>query len=109
MLTAQNLTIEERTKEVVRLAQAMIDGEIDLVEGCRDIVYFTKRTPLEDDPVIDLFFEFDDVTDHFPVGPARQHWSAEILAKKDAEKTEALKELGEPILNACQKALDKFS
>jgi hypothetical protein len=94
--------------EVIRLATALVRGEIEMAEGCRLLVSCFGDAQLRHDPDALLIIGFDSETDHFPVGPQRVHWNPTVLATKDAERLDYNAKAGPRLLAACRRLLAKL-
>ena len=99
---------KEAKRRIVAEASLMIDGQRDLLQGCRNIVRYRAGLCKPDISDDDLMFmvvvesELDDV----PTGPARSHWAPEALAEKDRKARDYIARVREELLRACQ-ALDQ--
>jgi len=92
-------------QQIVAVAQGMLDGDIDLVAGCRKLVSLHRQAGNPDDPAISTIVGIESETEEFPVGAAREFWAEADLARKDEELFQYL-ELARPILiEACREIL----
>lgn len=94
-------------RELIEIAQKMIYGEVDLIEGCRKIIKY--RYKIEDSNEVFLpFIGLDSETDDLPCGNEKKFMEAEALARKDKEK-EAYLAIAKPsIIKSCQHLIDAF-
>ena len=107
-----DLDSEERARrEVVTTAQALIQGEVGVIEGSRRLSGLAHLV-VDDwvaDPDFRVFCALDSETDHLPVGKARDLWDPAVLAEKDADiqRFEALARLD--IESACRRIIRRFT
>lgn len=95
--------------ELIVVAEAMLAGEADLLEGIRRICAF--RFAIED-PENEVFLALraiDSETDHFPLGAMRATCSPEYLKRADDEVQTYLAGVKEGILQTCREIVDVFS
>jgi hypothetical protein len=71
--------------EALRIATAILDGEIGLVQGARELLPHLWATLEDGNPDLNFFLGLLSQTDHLPVGPERRHWNREVLQVKDRE------------------------
>ena len=73
-------------KTVTSLAQRVLDGGLDPLEGCVYIYPILARDLSERVPsdLLDFFSAISSELDSEPVGAVRQHWAQSELAKRDA-------------------------
>jgi hypothetical protein len=100
----------EAKRRIVAEASLMLNGQRDLLEGCRRIVRYRAGLSKQDLSDDDLMFmvvvesELDDV----PTGPARPHWAPEALAEKDRKARDYIGRVQEELLKACQALVQKW-
>jgi hypothetical protein len=109
-MSLPELIIASNRQKVARIAQDILDGGIGVIEASRLL------SPLrfgvggdEWDPDFLTFVGIDSETDDLPIGPTRQHWAPDALAKKDAEiaRCEAL--YREPAREAASHLVARFA
>jgi hypothetical protein len=91
-------------------AQAIIDGELGLIEGS------VRLAALAHDVVPDwvadkdfvVFGVFASDTDHLPYGTARQYWSKGALWEADGEIQAREDNNRDAILEACRNLIERF-
>src|SRR5262245_55991862 len=78
---------------VAAVARAMLNGEVDLAEGCRKLVELRGELHESDwnDPELDTARGVDSELDGFPFGSARSHWAPGPLAELDRRREEYIK------------------
>jgi len=100
---------ETKEREIVAVATAMIGGEINLIEGCREINGLLHEI---DDPAHrDLhrpFIGVDSETDHLPFGELRKLWHPDFLPQVDEEVERYLTSRRSMIIEACQRIIQAF-
>ncbi|GAC1465351.1 MAG: hypothetical protein NVS2B14_19220 [Chamaesiphon sp.] len=79
--------MKQRKSEIIEMATKMINEQIDLLDGCRKLVYLQRK--LEKPPEVFLLLRgIDSETDIFPLDKAeREQWGPEALLRLDKEKT----------------------
>jgi hypothetical protein len=101
--------LASKRHELVAMAEAMLAGEADLLEGARRIC--ALRFAVED-PENEVFLALraiDSETDHFPLGAMRPTSSPEYLKRADGEMQAYLVNAREDILQACREIVKAFS
>ena len=94
---------------IVAVAQAMIAGQLDLIDGVRQI---TEMRHGLDDPNAEVLIPIravDSETDHFPIGPVRAHYAPRQLESIDAEMQRYLADAKNDILAACADIVRVYS
>ena len=90
---------------IVEVATKMINDEIDLLDGCRTLVYLQRELK---DPQ-DAFFVLrgiDSETDIFPISATeRKQWNPEALSKLDKEKNEYISLVKDEMIEACRRII----
>ena len=99
---------ESRRESLVETAKAVINGDIGIILGSRQIhaYRFDLADDLDDD--FSLFIGVDSQTDHLPVDEERRNWSSEALSRKDLEIAEAEEFFKDDVLAACRKLIARF-
>jgi len=101
-------TVEERRKEMVRVARHILDGSIGIVAGARKITRLRFPSRADKDNEILVFVGIDSESDHLPIGDVRQHWSADALKAKDAELQAYEARVRERAFRACQSLIARY-
>jgi|KBSSwiStaDraftv2_1062776.scaffolds.fasta_scaffold52565_4 hypothetical protein len=109
------MTSEKQTawplRDALRTAQAVLDGEIGVIEGsivlaarAHDIV--PERAA---DPDFVVFGVLASETDHLPFGEVRSRWSDAALSKADAEIEAITEGHRMKVRQACENVIARFS
>ena len=93
------MNLSEKKKMVV-LAKQIIDGSIDIIDGCRQILAL-KIYPIEN-PDYRTIVGFESETDEFPIGEVRKQYHKESLEKLDKELNKYINQNKPIILEACR-------
>lgn len=105
----QTERVSAKRQELVVLANSMLAGETNLIEGVRQIC--ALRFAVED-PENEVFLAIRGIeseTDTFPLGPMRANCSPEYLKRMDSEMQSYLSDAREDILQACREIVKAFS
>lgn len=101
--------VEPIRAELVRLANAMLGDDLQLIEGCRRInALCDDVAELETHPFL-VIKAIESETDHYPLGAVREKCAPVYLDRMDAEMGRYLSETREDILNACREIVRTFS
>jgi hypothetical protein len=102
---------EQRQREAVATAQAILRRELGVIEGARRLS--TLAGALVDDwasdPDLVVFGALDSSTDHLPVGPQRELWASAALAERDAEVARIQREVWPDVEAACRRVIARFA
>jgi len=101
--------LASKRHELVTVAEAMLAGEANLLEGVRRIC--ALRFAVED-PENEVFLAvraIDSETDHFPLGAMRATCSPEYLKRADGEMQAYLADARGAILQACREIVRVLS
>jgi|SRR6266478_3507402 len=100
-----------RRAEAVQAAQAVVAGEIRLVEGARHLTAIGHRLvhDLSADPDFSVLVAVESETDDLPVGQARAHWDPAALALKDREIADYESTVRDAVLAACRSILARYA
>lgn len=91
-----------KREELVGLANAMLAGEVNLIEGVRKMC--SLRFAISD-PENDVFIPLcaiDSETDHYPLGEMRARCADGYLRRIDTEMENYLEEVRQDILDVCR-------
>jgi len=105
----QTEQVAEKRRELVAVANSMLAGEMNLIDGVRQIC--ALRFAVED-PENEVFLAIRGVeseTDTFPLGSMRANCSLGYLERMDSEMQRYLSEAQGDILQACQEIVKTFS
>jgi hypothetical protein len=95
--------------ELVSVAEAMIVGKMDLIEGVRKITALRHEIGDGDDQVFVPIRAIESETDHFPVGAIRTQYTSDYLKRLDEEMTLYLADAKQDILGACREIVRMYS
>jgi hypothetical protein len=95
--------------ETVAIALGVLAGTVELLEGTRLLTGLLARLGLDwDDPEYHAFAVIASGTDALPIGPERQLWATEALARHEPD-LERARTWATPIaLPACQHLVSRF-
>ena len=102
------MTPADYAKELTATAEAMLEGRLHLIEGCRVICGLCHGV---EDPGNRLFHPIiaaESDTDHFVLGKVRDNCEAEYLRRKDAELEKYLANAREDILKCCREIIQTY-
>jgi hypothetical protein len=71
---------------VVETAQGVVAGSVGVVEAARRFMELTAELDALDDEDLQYFMELDSRSDGFPLGAARERWSATALEREDLDR-----------------------
>lgn len=91
--------------KVKSIAQQMLAGQLDLVEGTRALDSLAMRMGRDFEEPYRTLKGIASQADAIPVGLARSHYAQCALERLDAEKSEFLRLFGEEIRWACTEIL----
>ena len=107
-ITHDNYVASVRAR-VVRIAESMLSGNIDFLEGSIELVSLKHDAAFEkDDEDFMAFVAIDSEIDNLPIGAVRAHWSQEALALHQPQIEAAIvwaKGFG---VAACESLINKF-
>lgn len=69
----------------LRIAGGVLDGEVDIISGCRKILAYRSMIPGVSVEAWDVITAIASETDDIPVRDVRDIWDARALAMKDAD------------------------
>lgn len=95
--------------ELIAVAKAMTDGELNLIEGVRKITALQHHVENPDDEIFMPIRAIESETDHFPIGAARAHCAPDYLKRADEEMERYLADAKADILAACRQILRAYS
>jgi hypothetical protein len=94
---------------VIETAEAVIGGTLGPVDAARRFVGLAAELDALDDEDFRFFVELDSQTDHFPLGPVREHWSAGALEREDRACREFEADVREEASSHCRSLLTKYT
>ena len=95
--------------ELIAVAEAMIEGKINLIEGVRKITTLRHVVGNPDDKLFMPIRAIESETDHFPIGPARGQCAPDYLKQADEELERYLTNAKDDILAACREIVRAYS
>ena len=100
----------ERRQRIVETAQAVLDGQLGLLEGCHRLasLSYTVDPHMEDKELLSMV-GIASQTDHLPIGAWRREWAPEALRAKDAEMAENEDYFRESALESCRALVERYS
>lgn len=99
----------EQGVEIVRVARAILNGTIGIIEGSRTLHGLGHEECADDlDPDFSIFVVIDSDTDHLPVGDVRKMWLEDALVEKDEEIRKIIDFYKEDVLRACSNIILRF-
>ena len=87
--------------QAVSIAEDMLAGKVDILNGCAKLVPQLYAAGLDKDPNFRIFVVVWSDCDHLPIGHVRQHWDIEALKLKDEEIAEINSFYRKDVLIAC--------
>lgn len=69
----------------LHIASEVLDGNVDIISGCRKILTYRSRIRGVSDETWDVITAIASETDDIPLGDVREAWDANALAIKDAD------------------------
>lgn len=96
------------TKELIDLAQAMLDGKLDLIDGTQTICYLRRVISDPDNEIFLPFQLIESDTDRYPRGTARARCEEKYLKRVDRELAEYLRDAKQDIIDGCKNILETY-
>lgn len=103
------MTVEAAKAHLISTADAMLQGRLQLIEGCRRIWHLSHELGDPDNPVFLPIRAIESETDRFPLGEVRKQYAPEYLREIDKEMQRYLDGAREDILNSCREIIRSFS
>jgi hypothetical protein len=98
-------------RDALKTAQAVLDGTVRPIEGSIELARYGHNVVpdwrVDSDFVI--FGALASETDHLPFGAVREQWSAEALARADAEIQRILEHWQPKVRKACENVIARFA
>jgi hypothetical protein len=102
--------VTNNRQKVARIAQDMIDGQVGIIDGSRQLASLRHRIDMDEmDEDFLPFVGIDSETDSLPLGDDRRHWAADALRRKDAEIAAAEAHWRGYALPACERLVVRFT
>ena len=93
---------------IVATAQAVLEGNLGIIEGSRKLSPYRFDVKAEKDPDFIFFVGLDSETDHLPLGEVHKKWNPEILKQKQAEINSYESSFKEKAFEACRNLIKKY-
>ncbi len=97
--------------KVVEIAKQVLEGAVDPVEGCRQMValqYVELNESQQHDPDFLMIVTVESETDDLPTSRSRHLWDDAALERMDQRKAAYLLRRKDAILSACRAIVEKF-
>jgi Protein of unknown function (DUF2489) len=108
-MSLPELILASNRRKVASIAQAMLCGNVGIIEGSRQLAALRFRTGVDEfDPDFLDFVGIDSETDDLPVDDSRRYWAPDTLAKKDEEIAAVENLYRKPALDACSRLVARF-
>ncbi|CFU00859.1 Protein of uncharacterised function (DUF2489) [Burkholderia pseudomallei] len=101
--------LDMKRRELVGVANAMLKGDFDLIQGLRRICDLRLEVEEPDNELFTGLRGIESETEFFPIGSMRANLSPEFLRRADAEMQQYLADAKDDILQACQEIVRAFS
>lgn len=95
--------------EIVSIAREMLEGDFDLLIGCRAIAGLYSNASEPEDDIFMLFRAVASEIDKWPIGVARDLCDPEYLKRVDKDVSAYLSDTTECIRQACEKVIEYYS
>ena len=108
-MVAPDSTLRYRC-EAVKLARAMLSGELGLLEGSIRLASLAYAIDPDwtKDPDFAVISSIADDIDHLPFGSARENWNEASLARADADIERITQLVRDEVMVACQNIIARF-
>ena len=96
--------------EAVKRARAVLAGELDVLYGCVLLAQIADSVVPDWrlDPDFVVFGAVASESDNIPLGPAREQWKGEALARMDAMAEHYAAQVRDEVLKACNSVVARF-
>jgi len=102
--------IEYTRKEIVEVANGMLDGSLHYLEGAVALSSLRHSAGIEEnDKDFMIFVGVASETDHLPLGKFRDNWSREALERLEPEIEAAIEWAKRISLKQCEIIIERFS
>ncbi len=96
-------------KELIRIAQELLEGKLHIISGCRIITGLSCDTNDPDDDIYIPFRAVDSETDHLPMGSVRELCEPDYLVRVDKEINRYVALENEDIQKSCIELIKKLT
>jgi hypothetical protein len=93
---------------LVRTANGMLAGSIDLITGTRELNRLRREGQLPVSHSFEVFETFESETDQYPVGAVRDEYSAELLTQLDSWASACVHSAEKSLKNACTALVGEY-
>jgi hypothetical protein len=110
MLRKSSEDYENRRRQAVEVAQAVLEGRRGICEGVR-LLAGLAHDLVPDwriDPDFVVLGALDSDSDEFPLGQVRDQWNPIALAALDLEREEIERDAEPKVMNACRSIVMRF-
>lgn len=76
---------KQKWREMVKLLTELLEGQVSLTEGCRNVVILAGDL-LDVSELFACLEQYDENTSDFPLGDEREYWSETALERADQER-----------------------
>lgn len=95
--------------KAVGIAADVLDGKIDILNGCSLLTRQLHAAGLDRDPDFLIFVGVESESDHLPYRTGdRRNWNAEALILKDKEIADLTAGYSEEVRSACRQLVERF-
>jgi len=94
---------------VVETAQAMVAGSLGVLEATRRFMELAAELDALDDEDFLYFIELDSRSDGFPLGIAREQWSATALEREDLDRRRYEDSVHGAAVEHCRSLIARYS
>lgn len=101
--------LASKREELVGLANSMLSGGINLIEGVRKVCALSVAIGDSENDVFAPMAAIESETDHYPLGEVRARCAEDYLRRMDAELESYLMEAGPDIMDACRDVIRTYS
>jgi len=101
--------VQRARLQAASIAAEVLAGRVSAVLGAVDLTRLRSSLDVpDDDPEFETFMVIDSECDGLPIGPVRQYWSAEALARKAPDVASAEQWAMETGREAFQRVVERF-
>lgn len=94
--------------EAVRLAKAILAGDIGIIEGVRRILRSIAFLPEYEDSMFLPIRSVESQTDDIPLGAEREKVPSDILEDLDKQMSEFLPLVHDTLMETCRKIIERY-
>jgi hypothetical protein len=106
---ALNEDVERNRRKAAQLAVQILDGSLDVLEAAIEMHKLRWWVDVdEDDPDFAAFTLVESEIDALPVGPQRQYWSEDALARKEPELQRSREWARSTVEHECRNIIARF-